>query len=190
MNASQWTAPRKQTRREGHWEQETLVSEEFPKPTAYWYHLRKTQWWQLRQYLSLSQEKTLVSFLITIDSDILEYLAKILLLKHHSKRINFKDIQHVFINTDLLYCSFPELKDVEAVCSDCSSSPPWVTYLCVAFGILFLVMLIINILLCSAMTCSCAKSSVDGDSTDKEPSVIEEFDPYTRSWHGSQYGSR
>jgi len=80
--------------------------------------------------------------------------------------------------------------DVEAVCSDCSSSPPWVTYLCVAFGILFLVMLIINILLCSAMTCSCAKSSVDGDSTDKEPSVIEEFDPYTRSWHGSQYGSR
>ena len=80
MNASQWTAPRKQTRREGHWEQETLVSEEFPKPTAYWYHLRKTQWWQLRQYLSLSQEKTLVSFLITMNSDILEYLEKILLL--------------------------------------------------------------------------------------------------------------
>jgi len=83
--------------------------------------------------------------------------------------------------------------DYDAVCTDCSgsSSPPWVTYLCVAFGILFLVMLIINVLLCSAMTCSCAKSSSEGgDSTDKEPSIIEEFDPYTRSWHGSQYGSR
>ena len=46
-------------------------------------------------------------------------------------------------------------------------------------------------LCCLAMTCSCAKSSSEGgDSTDKEPSIIEEFDPYTRSWHGSQYGSR
>jgi len=104
--------------------------------------------------------------------------------------------------------------DYEAVCSDCSGSggPPYVTYLCVAFGVLFLVMLIINVLLCSAMTCTCAKASgaggsgthagahhrggggasgtADGDSTDKEPSIIEEFDPYTRSWHGSQYGSR
>ena len=43
--------------------------------------------------------------------------------------------------------------DYDAVCTDCSgsSSPPWVTYLCVAFGILFLVMLIINVLLCSGL---------------------------------------
>ena len=29
--------------------------------------------------------------------------------------------------------------DVESICNDCGSSPPWMLYLCVAFGILFLV---------------------------------------------------
>lgn len=76
--------------------------------------------------------------------------------------------------------------DVDSVCTDCGLSPPWLLYLCIAFGILFLIMLIINVFLCSAMTCSCART----DSVDKEPSIIEEFDPYTRSWQGSQYGSR
>ena len=77
--------------------------------------------------------------------------------------------------------------DAEAVCTgDCGVSPPWLLYLCIAFGILFLVMLIINVFLCSAMTCSCART----DTIEKEPSIIEEFDPYTRSWQGSQYGSR
>jgi len=69
---------------------------------------------------------------------------------------------------------------------DCSGIHPlWLLYLCIAFGILFLIMLIINIFLCSAMTCSCTKTEV----IEKEPSIIEEYDPY-RSWHGSQYGSR
>ena len=69
-----------------------------------------------------------------------------------------------------------------------SSYPPtFVLYLCIVFGILFLIMLIVNILLCSAMTCSCARTEIVSD---KEQSMIEEFDPYTRSWHGSQYGSR
>lgn len=63
--------------------------------------------------------------------------------------------------------------------------PLWLLYLCIAFGILFLIMLIINVFLCSAMTCSCSKTEV----IEKEPSIIEEYDPY-RSWHGSQYGSR
>jgi len=63
--------------------------------------------------------------------------------------------------------------------------PPWLLYLCIAFGIMFLIMLIINIFLCSAMTCSCARTEV----IEKEPSIIEDYDPY-RSWHGSQYGSR
>jgi len=77
--------------------------------------------------------------------------------------------------------------DAESVCTDCIGvSPPWLLYLCIAFGILFLVMLIINVFLCSAMTCSCART----DTMEKEPSIIEEFDPYTRSWQGSQYGSR
>jgi len=63
--------------------------------------------------------------------------------------------------------------------------PPWLLYLCIAFGILFLIMVIINLFLCSAMVCSCARTEV----IEKEPSIIEEYDPY-RSWHGSQYGSR
>ena len=81
---------------------------------------------------------------------------------------------------------FHSFADVESVCTDCGVSPPWLLYLCIAFGILFLVMLIINVFLCSAMTCSCART----ESIEKEPSIIEEFDPYTRSWQGSQYGSR
>ena len=86
----------------------------------------------------------------------------------------------------LLTHFFFHFSDVESVCTDCGVSPPWLLYLCIAFGILFLVMLIINVFLCSAMTCSCART----EPSDKEPSVIEEFDPYTRSWQGSQYGSR
>jgi hypothetical protein len=80
------------------------------------------------------------------------------------------------------------ISDVESLCTDCGPgvSPPWLLYLCIAFGILFLVMLIINVFLCSAMTCSCARDEI----IEKDPSMIEEFDPYTRSWQGSQYGSR
>ncbi|KAK2724386.1 uncharacterized protein LOC136032965 [Artemia franciscana] len=76
---------------------------------------------------------------------------------------------------------------VEALvdCSGCGFQPPWLLYLCIAFGVLFLIMLIINIFLCSAMTCSCTRSEV----IEKDPSIIDEYDPY-RSWHGSQYGSR
>lgn len=63
--------------------------------------------------------------------------------------------------------------------------PPWLLWLCIALGVMFLIMLIINCFLCSAMTCSCARTEV----IEKEPSIIEDYDPY-RSWHGSQYGSR
>ncbi|KAK3908464.1 Cuticlin-6 [Frankliniella fusca] len=63
--------------------------------------------------------------------------------------------------------------------------PPWLLWLCIALGVLFAIMLIINCFLCTAMTCSCARTEV----IEKEPSIIEDYDPY-RSWHGSQYGSR
>ncbi|XP_063216917.1 cuticlin-4 [Bacillus rossius redtenbacheri] len=63
--------------------------------------------------------------------------------------------------------------------------PLWLLYLCIAFGIMFLIMLLINIFLCSAMTCACSRTEV----IEKEPSIIEDYDPY-KSWHGSQYGSR
>jgi len=80
----------------------------------------------------------------------------------------------------------PGTLPVSDVCERCGVSPIWLLYLCIAFGILFLVMLVINVFLCSAMTCSCTKSSKE----EKEASYLEDFDPYARSWQGSQYGSR
>ncbi|XP_030761722.1 uncharacterized protein LOC115886620 [Sitophilus oryzae] len=75
---------------------------------------------------------------------------------------------------------------IQELCEDSTGvHPSWLLWLCVAFGILFLIMLIINIFLCSAMTCACARTEI----IEKEPSIIEDYDPY-RSWHGSQYGSR
>ncbi|XP_066154630.1 uncharacterized protein [Euwallacea fornicatus] len=75
---------------------------------------------------------------------------------------------------------------VQELCDETGGvHPSWLLWLCVAFGILFLIMLIINIFLCSAMTCACARTEI----IEKEPSIIEDYDPY-RSWHGSQYGSR
>ncbi|TMW47453.1 hypothetical protein DOY81_007471 [Sarcophaga bullata] len=63
--------------------------------------------------------------------------------------------------------------------------PTWLLWLAITLGVLFLIMLLMNIFLCTAMSCSCANTEI----IEKEPSIIEEYDPY-RSWHGSQYGSR
>lgn len=49
---------------------------------------------------------------------------------------------------------------VEELCSDGAVHPAWLLYLAIALGIMFLVMLIINCFLCSAMTCSCARTEV------------------------------
>ncbi|XP_046385570.1 uncharacterized protein LOC124155621 [Ischnura elegans] len=78
---------------------------------------------------------------------------------------------------------------LQELCDDSINGvrPPWLLYLCIAFGVLFLIMLVVNMFLCSAMTCSCARTEI----VEKEapPSIIDDYDPY-RSWHGSQYGSR
>ncbi|XP_018574056.1 uncharacterized protein LOC108913072, partial [Anoplophora glabripennis] len=74
----------------------------------------------------------------------------------------------------------------QELCDDIGGvHPSWLLWLAIALGVLFLLMLIINIFLCSAMTCACARTEI----IEKEPSIIEDYDPY-RSWHGSQYGSR
>ncbi|XP_073951492.1 uncharacterized protein isoform X1 [Choristoneura fumiferana] len=70
-------------------------------------------------------------------------------------------------------------------CTEGGIHPPWLLYLAIALGVMFVVMLLINCFLCTAMTCSCARTDV----IEKDPSVVEDYDPY-RSWHGSQYGSR
>ena len=76
----------------------------------------------------------------------------------------------------------------------CELGPPWLLWLCVVFGVLFLSMLCVNMFLCSAMTCSFSKDDRTelGDEEElKTPSVytVQDYDPY-RSWAGSQYGSR
>ncbi|XP_055543257.1 uncharacterized protein LOC129728798 isoform X2 [Wyeomyia smithii] len=72
-----------------------------------------------------------------------------------------------------------------ALCDDTGVRPHWLLWLTIALAVLFLIMLLMNIFLCTAMSCSCARTEI----IEKEPSIIEEYDPY-RSWHGSQYGSR
>jgi len=69
---------------------------------------------------------------------------------------------------------------------DCEWHPTWLWILTIAFGALFFIMLIINLFLCASMTCMCSSTDI----VEREPSVIEEYDPYRSSWHGSQCGSR
>ncbi|XP_053602215.1 uncharacterized protein LOC128670517 isoform X1 [Plodia interpunctella] len=71
------------------------------------------------------------------------------------------------------------------MCAETGVRPLWLLYLAIALGVMFLVMLLVNCFLCTAMTCSCARTDV----IEKDPSVVEDYDPY-RSWHGSQYGGR
>lgn len=78
-----------------------------------------------------------------------------------------------------------DAKPFGALCEDSGIRPHWLLWLTIALAVLFLIMLLMNIFLCTAMSCSCARTEI----IEKEPSIIEEYDPY-RSWHGSQYGSR
>merc|ERR1712004_237776 len=77
------------------------------------------------------------------------------------------------------------------------ANPTWLTYLAIAFGVLFAIMLFINIFLCSAMTCSCTRTEV----IEKEPSIYDysvynesqygyagKQGPYSESDLGSDYG--
>lgn len=95
-----------------------------------------------------------------------------------------------------------EKVDVNQVCTGCDMSKSFVFYLCIAFGGLFLVMILLNAYLCCAIRggnnrlfdskLKADKSFEITTVSGKTPrnSKPEEFDPYTRSWHGSQYGSR
>lgn len=78
-----------------------------------------------------------------------------------------------------------DAKPLGALCEESGIRPHWLLWLTIALAVLFLIMLLMNIFLCTAMSCSCARTEI----IEKEPSIIEEYDPY-RSWHGSQYGSR
>lgn len=53
-------------------------------------------------------------------------------------------------------------------------------------------MLLVNLFMCSTLTCRCVKTEV----VEREPSIIEDYDPYKVDWAasipgpGSHYGSR
>merc|ERR1712117_202109 len=71
-------------------------------------------------------------------------------------------------------------------CGDGDDNPSWLRGLTIAFGVLFGIMLLINVFLCSAMTCSCTRTEV----IEKEPSVYDddiygEYDNKTYSAPGS-----
>ena len=66
---------------------------------------------------------------------------------------SYIEFWHIYLISFLIiYC----LCLVES-CENCGPVPVWLLYLCIVFGILFLVMLIINLFLCTAMSCSCTK---------------------------------
>jgi len=96
------------------------------------------------------------------------------------------------------------LGSAEPACQDCVRtagvfSPSWLLWLCVAFGLGFVFLLIVVAFLLSAAACSCVSSELDEERRRRRDaenkvspgnSVMQEFDPYAKSWHGSQYGSR
>lgn len=45
-------------------------------------------------------------------------------------------------------------------CEDSGVRPTWLLWLTIALGVLFLIMLLMNIFLCTAMSCSCARTEV------------------------------
>ncbi|XP_059078322.1 uncharacterized protein LOC131876833 [Tigriopus californicus] len=64
----------------------------------------------------------------------------------------------------------------------------WLLWLCIAFGVLFAIMFLINIFLCSAMTCSCTRSEI----IEKEPSIYDDYSIYDSQYgyaNGKIYGS-
>jgi len=73
---------------------------------------------------------------------------------------------------------------VGCIAGDGFTNPAWLTYLAIAFGVLFAIMLLINIFLCSAMTCSCTRTEV----IEKEPSIYDDYSVYAESQYG--YGGK
>lgn len=49
---------------------------------------------------------------------------------------------------------------VSSLCDIDGVHPAWLLWLAIALGVLFLIMLLMNIFLCTAMSCSCARTEV------------------------------
>jgi len=53
-----------------------------------------------------------------------------------------------------------EVPQVSPICDGSEIRPAWLLWLTIVLGILFLIMLLMNLFLCTAMSCSCAKTEV------------------------------
>lgn len=49
---------------------------------------------------------------------------------------------------------------ISAICEENGIRPSWLLWVCIALAVLFLIMLLMNIFLCTAMSCSCARTEV------------------------------
>lgn len=49
---------------------------------------------------------------------------------------------------------------ISPLCEEGGVRPAWLLWLTIALGVLFLIMLLMNIFLCTAMSCSCARTEV------------------------------
>ncbi|XP_055902651.1 uncharacterized protein LOC129938868 isoform X2 [Eupeodes corollae] len=102
-----------------------------------------------------------------------------------SRTLNETDEGSLLGATTVFVLDPAEAPLVSTLCEDTGIRPSWLLWLTITLGVLFLIMLLMNIFLCTAMSFSCARTEI----IEKDASIIEEYDPY-RSWHGSQYGSR
>lgn len=53
-----------------------------------------------------------------------------------------------------------EVPMVSPICDQNGIRPPWLLWLAIVLGVLFLIMLLMNLFLCTAMSCSCARTEV------------------------------
>nr|XP_046919568.1 uncharacterized protein LOC124499670 isoform X1 [Dermatophagoides farinae] len=51
---------------------------------------------------------------------------------------------------------------------------PWLIALCIMLGILLIIMMVVNIFLCTSMSCSCFRSEM----VEHEPTIMDDYDPY------------
>ncbi|XP_054154993.1 uncharacterized protein LOC128953531 [Oppia nitens] len=55
---------------------------------------------------------------------------------------------------------------------------PWLIVLCIVLTVLLVLMLLVNLFMCSSLSCRCVKTEV----IEREPSEVDDYDPYHINW--------
>lgn len=66
----------------------------------------------------------------------------------------------VFLAATTVFVLDPSEVKSAPLCDATGIRPPWLLWLAIILGILFLIMLLMNLFLCTAMSCSCARTEV------------------------------